>query len=90
MDESNCGELYTEWSSLMWKDSNKDTEDDRCQNHLSDATLYAWRYCYHYLWEAPEPKPDENSDDFMDDLEKREAEEFERQQKENEELGLDL
>ena len=83
MDESECGELYTEWSSLMWKDSSRDKEDDRCQNHLSDATLYAWRYCYHYLWEAPENKDDENTDEFMDDLEEKEAEEAERQQKED-------
>ena len=67
----------------MWKDSSRDKEDDRCQNHLSDATLYAWRYCYHYLWEAPENKDDENTDEFMDDLEEKEAEEAERQQKED-------
>lgn len=90
MDATNCGELYTEWSSLMWRDLNKENEDDRCQNHLSDSTLYAWRYCYHYLWEAPPEKEDENSDSFMDDLEEREAEEFERQQKEDEDYGVEV
>ena len=90
MDEANCGELYTEWSSLMWKDLNKEKEDDRCQNHLADATLYAWRYCYHYLWEAPEQKLDESSDAFMDDLEEREALDLEKQERENQEGSFDM
>lgn len=84
LDRNDCGELFTEWSSLMWKDSNKDKEDDRCQNHLSDSTLYAWRFCYHYLWSAIESPPDENSSEFMEELEEREARELERELKEQE------
>ena len=83
--EGECGELITEWKSLMWKDEYKEKEDDRCQNHLSDATLYAWRYCYHYIFEPPEPKKDPNTDEYMDDLEEREAEEMLQLQREEEE-----
>jgi hypothetical protein len=36
-------ELLKEWKSLQWKDDKKEKEDDRCQNHLSDAVLYGWR-----------------------------------------------
>ena len=85
MDSANCGELYTEWASLMWKDLNKEKEDDRCQNHLSDATLYIWRYCYHYLWEPVAPEDDKDSDAYMDKIEREEAEDAEREEKENEE-----
>ena len=28
-------------------------EDPSCANHLCDAFLYLWRYCYHY-WSVPE------------------------------------
>lgn len=71
--EFETGELTTEWSALQWKDSTKEKEDDRCQNHLSDATLYAWRFCRHYLYTDPEPEDDPNSDEYMDKLEKLEA-----------------
>lgn len=74
MNESNCGELYTEWSQLMWKDSNKEKEDDRCQNHCSDSALYAWRECRHYLYEPPKEKEGKNTDKYMDEIEEREAE----------------
>ncbi len=81
--EHGAGELYTEWQSLMWKDTNKQKEDDRCQNHASDATLYAWRYCYHYLWEAPEEEDDPNTDEYMDKLEEQEAMELEEQEEDD-------
>lgn len=81
--EFDTGELTTEWSSLQWKDTDKQKEDDRCQNHLSDATLYAWRFCRHYLFEPTPPSEDPNSDEFMDKLEQKEAEQM-RQEAEEE------
>lgn len=50
------GELFTEWSALQWKDDNKQDEDPRCQNHLSDATLYDWRECRNYTWKPKDPE----------------------------------
>ena len=87
MNEDDCGELYTEWTQLMWKDSDRAKEDDRCQNHCSDSALYAWRECRHYLYAPPEPPEDENTDEFMDKLEEKEAEKME-QMEEDSFLGI--
>lgn len=53
------GELAHEWLNLQWdlKDKTKKdlakvgklVEDRRCANHLSDATLYTWRFCLHHF-----------------------------------------
>lgn len=46
--------LVDEWLNLVWKEKgNKREENPSCDNHLADACLYAWRYCYQYLSEAP-------------------------------------
>ena len=45
--------LITEWQNLIWKEkSNKRVENPACDNHLSDACLYIWRYSYQYLSKA--------------------------------------
>lgn len=54
--------LMTEWQNLVWKMKNDKPvlpkkENPACDNHLADATLYAWRFCYQYLSEKPVPKP---------------------------------
>lgn len=82
--ESGTGELITEWSQLQWKDENKQEEDPRCQNHLSDATLYAWRECKHYTYDPQDEPPHIDSEEFMDEFEQREAEALERELKESE------
>lgn len=49
--------LLTEWSALIWDErSDKREELSSCDNHLADATLYAWRYAYQYL-SREKPKP---------------------------------
>lgn len=42
-------DLQDEWMNLIW-DSEKEqrVEDSRYDNHLCDAALYAWRYCYNF------------------------------------------
>ncbi len=54
-----CGDLSTEYNNLIWDDKElakkKKVEHPNCENHLTDATLYAWRYCYQYVWQ-PEPR----------------------------------
>ncbi len=71
--------LVQEWDSLVWKDEDRDEEDPRCENHLSDATLYAWRFCYSYTYRPPEKKLDINTDEYMQDLFDRESEELEKE-----------
>ena len=66
MVENSSNMLVTEWEQLMWKDEYKKEEDPRCQNHLSDATLYAWRHAYHYLSEAEPEKPHQDTQEYMD------------------------
>ena len=83
MDEDNCGELYSEWTQLMWKDSDRSKEDDRCQNHCSDSALYAWRECRHYLYSPPADIPSRDTDDYMTDLEMREGEKMELEEEDS-------
>lgn len=54
--------LAEEYRGLIWderklKATGKRAEHAACDNHAADAALYAWRYCYSYLSEAPAPKP---------------------------------
>lgn len=60
-------DLVDEWKSLIW-DERQRIENPSCPNHLSDATLYAWRYTYSYLTEAITPKQteEERMDEWME------------------------
>ena len=51
---------------------------DTYHSDICDAVLYAWRDCKHYLSEKPVPKIKPNTDDYMKELEKKEAEEMQR------------
>lgn len=49
-------DLIEEWQNLVWKDKGlKREENPSCENHLSDACLYAWRFTYQYL-SGPAPR----------------------------------
>jgi PBSX family phage terminase large subunit len=59
-----CEPLIEEYEHLTWdettlKRSGKRKEHPGLPNHAADATLYAWRHCFHYLAtikpEAPKP-----------------------------------
>src|SRR6266852_4951920 len=74
-----CSSLAEEYAQLIWDDrSAKREEHPGCSNHLTDATLYAWRYCYAYLSEAPPPRPKPGSKEWYDQ-EAKEMEEAEVQ-----------
>ena len=51
--ENGTDELADEYTGLIWdikkKEVGKYVEHAACDNHLADATLYAWRYCYAYV-----------------------------------------
>lgn len=54
---NNNEELINELQTLSW-DKNKRlkgiwTEDSKCENHLTDAMLYAYKYCKHYHYTPP-------------------------------------
>jgi len=70
----NTQKLVTEWESLIWKDEYKDAEDERCENHISDSVLYAWRKCHHYLYRPDNKKHNQNTDEFMQNHWDKEAE----------------
>ena len=47
--------ILDEWDLLQWHE-NRTKEDPRFENHLSDAALYGWRECRHWLYEEPSPE----------------------------------
>jgi hypothetical protein len=51
--------LGEEWLNLQWKDDSRKTEDPKCDNHLSDAALYAWRAAYAYAFEKKDVRAEE-------------------------------
>lgn len=59
-----CQPLIDEWLGLIWDDKSlKRQEHSACENHLADAALYAWRYCYQFLSAAEKPRVDMRSKD---------------------------
>lgn len=67
-------ELLTEWKQLKWKDEHREDEDPRCQNHLSDATLYAWRECRHFYAEKETFAPSKYSEEYFEMMAEKEGE----------------
>jgi hypothetical protein len=71
------GELAHEWLNLQWdlsdktkKDlvrSGKLKEDRLCANHLSDATLYTWRFCLHHFSRDRVDGPAKESSEWYDE-----------------------
>ncbi len=53
---------------------------DTYHSDICDAVLYAWRECRHYLSEKPKVEPVKDSNDYMKELERKEAEDMQRQQ----------
>lgn len=68
--------LKVEWMSLQWSDTDKDTEDQRCQNHLSDSTLYGWRKTFALRADEQKRIPKEHEieyEEYLEDLEDEKA-----------------
>lgn len=70
-----CEDLPNEWMKLMWDRTvpSRPVPNEACEDHLSDAFLYAWRYCYHYLrpQNSAPTEPVRGSDGWMATYEKR-------------------
>lgn len=45
-------------------------EDPSCSNHLTDALLYLWRYCFHYWSEHEAPKIIRGTDEWYKERER--------------------
>src|SRR5438132_365931 len=71
LNPEKCSQLADEYAGLIWDErSAKREEHPNCPDHLTDATLYAWRYCYAYLSEIPPPKPQPYTKEWHDQEEK--------------------
>jgi len=58
LQQAKCSRLADEWQNLVWREKGiKREENPSCANHLADACLYAWRFCYNYIGQKPAPKP---------------------------------
>lgn len=74
-----------------WDDPTKPKISDGYHSDINAAVLYAWRECKHYFYEAPVPATARNTDQYMAELEAREAEAMERaKDAANEELESDV
>ena len=73
-------ELADEYGDLIWDDkSQRREEHPACENHMSDAALYAWRHCLHYLHKPATKAPAKTAKQKVDEWEEREAERFENE-----------
>ena len=73
--------LEDEWRLLQW-DEKRQKESERCENHLSDAFLYAWRESRHYCSEELVRAPKYGTNQwFTDECAKMEEEELQRLEK---------
>ncbi len=83
LNKSKSADLVDEYSSLVWI-----TEGDKIlfprkehpnlPNHLCDAALYAWRYCYQYL-ATPDKKPVDIKSEWVKHTEKLMEESLQKQ-----------
>lgn len=59
-----------DWQHIEWDDSkNKRSISTGFHSDVADAILYAWRECYHYLFEAVADKPKRGSAAYYERLE---------------------
>lgn len=65
---------------VVWdrSDPTKLKVSDIYHTDIGDAVLYAWRHCKHYIESTVEVKYGQNSNEYMDMLEAKEAEAMER------------
>ena len=82
MLDGKCQPLLDELGSLQWENDERQNEDPRCNNHLSDALLYLHRFCYNYVYK-PEEKICLTDHQRMQNQMQKEIEEMQKQDEEN-------
>lgn len=71
---------------VMWdkeskiKNPERPKISDAYHSDIHDAVLYAWRECRHYLSFKPEPPPAQGTNEYMEEMEAKEADNLKRQQ----------
>lgn len=94
---TDCDELAKEYQTLVWTTDNgiiklspsgQRKEHPGLPNHLSDAALYLWRYCFQYLFTNPVPQPVWGSQDHWEPLHQAALAEQVRKEKNPHELEL--
>jgi hypothetical protein len=93
-----CKELKDEAGTLIWvvKDDQivfPRKENPNCANHLTDAWLYAWRFCYPFMAEPMKPVVDlRKPDQYLEHTKKLMEEQLQRQieTQEADERGEDI
>lgn len=77
-----CDPMRKEYGALIWDEKarpKKWIEHPSCDNHLADASLYAWRKCYPYLSRAK--PPDKTDQEKIDSWFDEKADEFDNPEK---------
>lgn len=82
--EQDC--MLVQWDK---SDPAKLTVSDTYHSDITDAALYGWRECRHYIEHLAAPKHPRNSNAYMDELEQREAEAMERKLRGDDGWGAD-
>lgn len=79
--DTGADSLLEEMRSLVYDErSSKRAEHPNCENHLCDAMLYAWRYCYNYAWTPTESKAKASSEEYIEKYWEKESEKMENSQ----------
>lgn len=74
-------DLIDEYADLVWDhEAKKKQEHPACENHLADAALYAWRFCYNYLSQPLLTVPKKTDQEIIDEWEERQLEELEEEE----------
>ncbi len=81
--------IVEEWTLLQWDESGED-EDDRFENHLSDASLYSWRRAQHYRHKPKTEAPPKGTPAWERRLEREHTRRLEKLHKPKTHLGSPL
>ena len=86
--------LVADWRQLQWtrdKDDPSKWKIDRgFHSDIADSVLYAWREARHFTYREITAQPKKDTDEFMDMLADKEAEEMDRPDKEFWEEGISV
>jgi len=78
--EEDC--MLVTWDKdSMIRNPEKPKVSDTYHSDINDAVLYAWRECRHYLSEKPATQPMKATNEYMEQMEKEEAQRMEQQLK---------
>ena len=78
--EEDC--MLVQWDKdSKLRNPEKPKISDTYHSDICDAVLYAWRDCRHYLSEKPREQPKQDTNEYMKELEAKEAEDCEERKR---------